>query len=200
MTKQLSVVWSISTSARTMQVAIGRPDSSAQRHRPRASATPGTITDTEHCCVSATTGSVGRRLLRRVTMPTTCTSATAGSVRRTATPVRTVFSCVASRNREGPLGTRTGQPLPQAENGDSANHDQIGKTAPPKTRPSLPLRVAGSGKSYELCRVARAARGGGDSRTPKECRFPDCGPIPGRPIRKITPPNVLRPRALGNSV
>ncbi len=85
MTKQPRVVWSISTSARTMQVAIGRPDSSAQRHRPRASATPGTITDTEHCCVSATTGSVGRRLLRRVTMPTTCTSIPAGSFRETAT-------------------------------------------------------------------------------------------------------------------
>ena len=48
----------------------------------------------------------------------------------------------------------------------------------------LTMRVAASGKSYELCRVARAARGGGGSRTPKECRFPDCGPIPGRPTRE----------------
>ncbi len=53
------------------------------------------------CCgSSAVTGTVGRHPLRRVPTPTTCTSTTAVSTRITATTVGTVFSCVASRNRE----------------------------------------------------------------------------------------------------
>ena len=50
-------------------------------------------------------------------MPTTWASATAGSLRRTATTVRTVFRCVASRNRvmlgtpTGPAGKKAGQPV-----------------------------------------------------------------------------------------
>ena len=62
--------------------------------RPRASALISTV----HCMPSAVLGTAGRRLLR-VPMPTTWASATAGSIRRTAATVRSVFSCVASRNR-----------------------------------------------------------------------------------------------------
>ena len=49
---------------------------------------------------SATAGTAGRRRFRRgVAMPATCSSTTAGSIRRIAATVRTVFRCVASRNR-----------------------------------------------------------------------------------------------------
>ena len=55
----------------------------------------------------AAPGTSGRRRFRRgVAVPTTCTSATEGSARRTTLAVGTVFSCVASRNRERTLGTR----------------------------------------------------------------------------------------------
>ena len=67
--------------------------------RPRASATPEAPRATVHCLASAATGSAGRRS-RREAMPTACTSATAESTRRTVVAMRTVFSCVASRNRE----------------------------------------------------------------------------------------------------
>ncbi len=66
--------------------------------RPRASATPEAPRATVHCLASAATGSAGRRS-RREAMPTACTSATAESTRRTVVAMRTVFSCVASRNR-----------------------------------------------------------------------------------------------------
>ena len=93
----------------------GRPGWSAQRH-PRASATAGIEMrqeDRESCITSAPAGTAGRRRCRRgVAMPTTWTSATEGSIRRTATTVRTAFSCVASRKREGPLGPGTKPPSP----------------------------------------------------------------------------------------
>jgi hypothetical protein len=78
-------------------------------------------------------------------------------------------------------------PPPRAARG-AARHSKIGacfakprwrrprnKLSPNAPTPAiLTMRVAASGKSYELCRVARAAGGGGDSRTPTECRFPTC--------------------------
>ena len=68
--------------------------SCAERHRPRAIATPAPV----RCITSAATGSAGRRPLRAA-MPTSWTSTTMGSTRRTAMAVRSVFCCVASRNR-----------------------------------------------------------------------------------------------------
>ena len=75
------------------------------RPRPRASATRDREPEAG-CMKSATAGTAGRRRFRRgVAMPATCSSTTAGSIRRIAATVRTVFSCVASRNRV-PSGTR----------------------------------------------------------------------------------------------
>ena len=75
------------------------------------------------CITSATAGTAGRRRFPRVApMPTTWTSITVGSTRITPTAVRTVFSCVASRNRErteSERGTPTGQCLPQYTVSDS---------------------------------------------------------------------------------
>ena len=62
--------------------------------RPRAIATPAPV----HCMPSAAPGTVGRRRCP-VPMSASWTSAPPGSGRRIATTVRTVFSCVASRNR-----------------------------------------------------------------------------------------------------
>ncbi len=77
--------------------------------RPRATAMRGIIKVLGLCGPSVTPGTSGRRRFRRgVAMPTTCTSTTEGSARRTTIAVRTVFSCVASRNREVPLGIPTG--------------------------------------------------------------------------------------------
>ncbi len=69
--------------------------SHAEQHRPRASARM----NMGRCGTSATTGAVG---LRRCPAPVSAawTSAPPGSGRRIAAAVRTVFSCVASRNRE----------------------------------------------------------------------------------------------------
>ena len=67
--------------------------------RPRASARAAPV----RCITSATTGSAGRRS-RREAMPTAWASATLGSTRRTVVTMRSVFRCVASRNRV-PSGT-----------------------------------------------------------------------------------------------
>ena len=69
--------------------------------RPRATARAAPV-----CCgASATTGTVGRRR-SQAPVPPAWTSTAAGSTRRTTATVRTVFRCVASRNRERTLGTR----------------------------------------------------------------------------------------------
>ena len=52
-----------------------------------------------------------------------------------------------------------------------------------------------AGKSYELRRVARPARGGGGSRDPTGRRFSTCRPIPRHPPPKTTQPNGHWPRA-----
>ena len=51
------------------------------------------------CITSAETGIIGRHRLRRITMPTTWIS-TARVIKMSTIFVRTVFRCVASRNRE----------------------------------------------------------------------------------------------------
>ncbi len=68
-------------------------------------------------------GTSGRRRFRRgVAMPTAWASATEGSARRATLAVRTVFSCVASRNRERTSRPRTkpssppSRPNPLGEN------------------------------------------------------------------------------------
>ena len=72
--------------------------------RPRAAADTAPVC----CTASATPGTSGRRRFRRgVAMPTTWTSAPPGSNRRATITVRSVFRCVASRNRERTLGTPT---------------------------------------------------------------------------------------------
>ncbi len=71
------------------------------------------------------------------------------------------------------------QPLPQT---------------PPPGRPARNLAIPScesppAGKSYEHRRVARPARGGGDSRTPQECSFSICCPTFEHP----PPRELLRP-------
>ncbi len=112
----------ISTSVRTAFRCVASRDrkketlakkkqpSSAERPRPRASATADGAKQKAgraSCITSVSAGSVGRRR-RSAPMPTACTSTTAESIRRTLASMRTVFRCVASRKRErGPLGTPT---------------------------------------------------------------------------------------------
>ena len=85
--------------------AVGVP----QRHRPRATA----FMNMGNCVMSAAPGMFGcRRFLRGVSMLATWTSIVAESTRKIATTVRTAFSCVASRKREGPLGPGTKPPSP----------------------------------------------------------------------------------------
>ncbi len=82
--------------------------------RPRASATADGAKQKAgraSCGASATTGSAGRRR-RSAPMPTACTSTTAESTRRTLASMRTVFRCVASRNRERTSRPRTKPPSP----------------------------------------------------------------------------------------
>ena len=80
-----------------------------QSARPRASATAGTTKDTVSCGTSATRGSAGRQ--RCLTpMSTSWISIQAGSHRRITTTVRTVFRCVASRNRKKETLAKKKQP------------------------------------------------------------------------------------------
>jgi hypothetical protein len=117
----------------------------AERHRPRASATVGT-TVRASCIASVITGAVGRRRFRRgVAMPSTCTSTTAFSPEW---PVKRPVGALRDL-QEHPEGVLLGFSQPNLNRACRAKR-----------------RVAASGKSYELCRVARAAWGGGDSRDP----------------------------------
>ncbi len=75
--------------------------------RPRATAMRGIIKVLGLCGPSVTPGSAGLRPLGRP-MPTAWSSMPLASTRITAIAVRTVFRCVASRNREVPLGIPTG--------------------------------------------------------------------------------------------
>ena len=80
--------------------------------RPRASATADGAKQKAgraSCITSVSAGSVGRRR-RSAPMPTACTSTTAESTRRTLASMRTVFRCVASRDRERTLGPGPGLP------------------------------------------------------------------------------------------
>ncbi len=94
----------------------------------------------------AASGTAGHRPLQ-VAVLTAWASSPTGSVHRAAITLRTVFSCVASRKREKTAST-------DGESGLRAKSE-----SPP------------AGKSYELCRVARPARGGGGSRTPIGVQF-----------------------------
>ncbi len=69
---------------------------SVEKTRLRGVATTGLV----RCGTSATTGIAGRLFRRVVLAPTICFSVASVSAQITATTVRTVFSCVASRNRE----------------------------------------------------------------------------------------------------
>ena len=85
------------------------PGWSTQRH-PRATALICTV----RFIASVATGTIGRRrFLRGVAVPACLNSVSTGSIRRTAAPVRTVFSCVASRKREEPLSPGTKPPGPR---------------------------------------------------------------------------------------
>ena len=86
--------------------AMQNPGWSTQRH-PRATALICTV----RFIASVATGTIGRRrFLRGVAVPACLNSVSTGSIRRTAAPVRTVFSCVASRKREEPLSPGTKPP------------------------------------------------------------------------------------------
>ena len=76
-------------------------------------------------------------------------------------------------------------PLPRRKFGPSPTP----RAAPPPCGPPP------AGKSYELRRVARPARGGGGSRDPTGRRFSTCRPIPRHPPPKTTQPNGHWPRA-----
>ena len=89
--------------------------SSAARPRASATAVGEEPMPKENCITSAIADTVGRRRFRRcrASMSISWTSTPPGSSRRIATTVRTVFRCVASRNRErGPLGPGTKPPSP----------------------------------------------------------------------------------------
>ena len=91
------------------------PGIGAERQRPRASAHMVPV-----CCgTSATAGTSGRRPWR-VPVATAWTSAPAGSIRNSTTTVRTVFRCVASRNRgvgaQRILPSSRARPNPLGEN------------------------------------------------------------------------------------
>ncbi len=89
--------------------AMQNPGWSTQRH-PRATALICTV----RFIASVATGTIGRRrFLRGVAVPACLNSVSTGSIRRTAAPVRTVFSCVASRKREEPLSPGTKPPGPR---------------------------------------------------------------------------------------
>ncbi len=91
--------------------------------------------------MSATAATAGRRQFhRKVPMPTSCTSTPAGSFRRTAITVGTVFRCVASRNRErGPLGPGTKPPGPPS--GPNPLGENITFSSPPLEPRGLLLSV-----------------------------------------------------------
>jgi hypothetical protein len=79
-------------------------------------------------------------------MPTACTSTTAESIRRTLASMRTVFRCVASRNRErGPLGTPT---------------EPAGKKAGQPVWPPTPRRGPTLSGRINLFPLPRSSRGG----------------------------------------
>jgi hypothetical protein len=80
------------TPLRLCKTPVGVPSGT----RPRATATEATV-----CCrASAKADTVGRLPFQRMPVPTSYTSPPVGSTRRAAITVRTVFSCVASRNTQ----------------------------------------------------------------------------------------------------
>ncbi len=110
-----------------------------------------------HCAASAAVGTAGRhRVLRRVAMPATWPSTPMGSSRKPQQAVRSVFSCVASRNR-GPSGTRTApvrvfywptgrkiQPRkPRPSRAERHRPRAIARTTPASCGPSAPADTAG---------------------------------------------------------
>ncbi len=108
----MPTTWTSATpeSARRLPTAVRtvfRCVASRNKEHPRASATRDREPEAG-CMKSATAGTAGRRRFRRgVAMPATCSSTTAGSIRRIAATVRTVFRCVASRNKEHPRASAT---------------------------------------------------------------------------------------------
>ena len=89
----------------SLRVPRGARTKNVGAPRPRASARTAPV-----CCgASAATGTVGRRR-SQVPVPATWISAPAGSVRRPRRTVRTVFSCVASRDRKKETLAKKKQP------------------------------------------------------------------------------------------
>ena len=105
--------------------------------RPRATATPDITTGMEHCVMSATAATAGRRRLR-VPMPATWASTTAFSPDRPAKrPVGAVFRCVASRKRE--VGAR--RILPSSRAGPNPLGENQSLSSPPLEPRGLLLSV-----------------------------------------------------------
>ena len=106
-------------------------------HRPRASATADIITGMVRCMTSASPDTAVRRQ-SQVPTPATYTSVSMGSPRKATETVRSVFSCVASRNRMVSLGTPTG-PFGQEIGTGSAGREKKGRLfavqPPTKVRP-----------------------------------------------------------------
>ena len=128
--------------------------------RPRASATAALVKKPKavraSCITSATAGIFVRRPLR-VSMPTAWASTPTGSVRRATITVRTVFSCVASRNRAptGPFGR------------ESSDRESSALRPPPRgrftawaQRPAI-LRIATSSEKISAPKLGRDLRSRG---------------------------------------
>ena len=190
------------------------------RATPRASATPATTRGMAHCVKSASADSVGRRRLR-TPMPISCTYSSLGSTRRATFTVRTLFSCVASRNRcRCPAGrhpacfrghsVKPSGPYPLGKNQSlsspplmprghllSAMRQKVSKdrsqggsaplaiprrNCPNLAKPSCgptPAAFAEKTPAFECRAAPRAARGGGGSRDSLSRSCSTC-----RPIRK----------------
>ena len=145
------------------------PAFKCQAARPRAAADTAPVC----CTASATPGTSGRRRFRRgVAVPTTWTSTTSGSSRSISTAVRTVFSCVASRDRGAAGHAKTGFLSEQLSQTPALSY--LPKTAPAgrASRRHPPRR--------ELL---------GRARSSYRCR---------RPEKTVSQNNKLCPRTLGN--
>ena len=98
-------------SRRSLRALQSKFQSSRAERDPRASATADIITGMVRYIASATPGISGRRRTQAALLAP-WVSTPAGSILRIATTVRSAFSCVASRKREGPLGPGTKPPSP----------------------------------------------------------------------------------------
>ncbi len=161
--------------------------------RPRATATETTV----RCMTSAAPGTSGRRRFRRgVAVPTTCTSATEGSARRTTLAVGTVFRCVASRNRERTSRPRTKPPSPPS--GPNPLGENQSLSSPPLKPRGLLLSVMRQKVGKDRSQEGYAPLANPHRNCPNLAK-PSCGPTPAGKATSAdelrAPPGVAVARA-----